>query len=120
MNGKIFAEINARGMSFSEIGAQYGKSRNAVAGAIWRFKNPKVKNGARKSRKPSNTERNRRITERNRRIIEMADDGVPYKDIAARFGMSYWAVAQVMSRRPESRATPTGVALRPDHQGAAS
>lgn len=40
MDARTFMELNESGKSFAEIAAQFGVSRNTVAGAIWRAKYP--------------------------------------------------------------------------------
>lgn len=77
--------LNKSGRSYSEIGAEYGVSRNTVAGAIFRLKNPCLCTGRLMGERHPAA---KLTTETVREIRKLRSEGAMLKQLASDYGVS--------------------------------
>jgi AraC-like DNA-binding protein len=126
MDARTFLELNENGKSYSEIAAQFNTSRNVVAGAIWRAKNPEKDyayqerlraekaaevRAERLARIRAQAEAAKPQDERDETILQLRRDGCTYGEISGHVGITEQAVQQRFTRMITGRR-PRGIVSR--------
>ena len=89
--------LRRAGLSASQIGAKIGLSRNAVLGAVFRFRNPEHCRAYDRDKRPRKTARVN-YQERNAEMAHLRACGWKLRDIGDIFGIAPSSVCKVFER----------------------
>lgn len=100
-NAERIVHLHEAGWSYGDLATSFGSTRSAIAGLIWRARNPRQRsNGRGRHGKRGERNGNARLTaDEVSAIRKRREAGEQLRDLAAEYGVHYTHVHLICSRK---------------------